>query len=80
MRLIKPAAVSPGEVISASRGSATSASPGDATGCHLHFKYWRGISYSEGRPVDPALLKVLDHQVILSASAVSAPAEGVSAA
>jgi murein DD-endopeptidase MepM/ murein hydrolase activator NlpD len=26
---------------------------GDATGCHLHFEYWRGDWYGGGQPVDP---------------------------
>jgi murein DD-endopeptidase MepM/ murein hydrolase activator NlpD len=61
MHLIKPAAVSPGQVISAGQKVGYVGQTGDATGCHLHFEFWRGIWYGGGHPVDPLhFLKVLD--------------------
>ncbi len=61
MHLIKPAAVRPGQVVSAGQRVGYVGQTGDASGCHLHFEYWTGVWYGGGHPIDPLhYLKVID--------------------
>jgi len=53
MHLIKPAAVRPGQVVSAGQGVGYVGQTGDSSGCHLHFEYWVGVWYGGGSPIDP---------------------------